>query len=233
MTASAVPPRESDVPDPGLAEARALADPTRAAIHRHVVRSSAPVTIAELVGATGLHHTAVRQHLAKLEAASLVSREVLPPEGRGRPRLAYRGFEHRHDQPYRLLAGMLADALRTGRTPREVGQDVGRELGRAAADAHRPPDPVGTVVAEARRLGFAPVVVEARAGTGVDGPPVTEIQLHACPYAELAATDPATVCSVHLGLAEGVAASVGGLVVDGLEPATELGGSCRFRVHRV
>ena len=212
--------------DPGLSEARALADPTRAAIHRHLVRAGGPVTIAELVALTGLHHTAVRQHLAKLEAAGLADHDALPPEGRGRPRLAYRGVEHAADRPYRLLAGMLADAVRTGRSAREVGHDAG------IRSAPRGTDALVAVVAETRRMGFAPVLTEHDVGTG-PGSGSAEIELHACPYAELALTDPGTVCSLPLGLAEGIADAVGGLAIDRLEPATAAGEPCRFRVRRV
>jgi predicted ArsR family transcriptional regulator len=36
-----------------------------------------------------------------------------------------------------------------------------------------------------------------------------------CPFVEVTATDPATVCQLHLGLAEGVAAELGqGAVID-------------------
>ena len=216
---------ERSAADHALREAKALADPSRAAIHRYVVQASGPVTIAELAGVSGLHHTAVRQHLTKLEGAGLVVREVLPPHGRGRPRLAYRGIEHPSEGPYELLAGMLADAVRTGRTAREVGRDAGA---RTAATGQ---DPLEAVVAEAHRLGFDPVVVRGDERGGGPGD-VTEIELRACPYTALALVDPTTVCSLHLGLAEGVAATVGGLVVEGLTVAPGDDGGCRFRVRR-
>lgn len=216
---------EPSAADAAVREAKALADPSRAAIHRYVLRAVTPATIAELVGVTGLHHTAVRQHLTKLEAAGLVTREVLAPNGRGRPRLAYRGIEHPGERPYRELAGMLADAVRTGRTARDVGRDTG------ARSATPGGDPVEAVVAHAQRLGFDPVVVGA-GGHGDASGDVTEIELRACPYAELAMTDTATVCSLHLGLAEGVATAVGGLVVEDLAVALTEAGRCRFRVRR-
>lgn len=212
-------------PDPVLRRAKALADPSRAAIHRMVVRSATPVTIAELAAATGLHHTAVRQHLAKLAAADLVHEEVLPPHGRGRPRLAYRGVAHPDDAPYRLLAGLLAEAVRTGHTAREIGRMAGTRWARPADD------PLLAIVDEARRLGFDPTVTRLAPTEPADGT-ATEVVLRVCPYADLAGADPETVCSLHLGMAEGLAERVGGLKVDGLEIGSPHEGGCRLRLHR-
>jgi DNA-binding transcriptional ArsR family regulator len=46
-------------------EARSLGDPTRYAVFRHVADASTPVTVAELTTRFGLHHNAIRQHLAR------------------------------------------------------------------------------------------------------------------------------------------------------------------------
>ena len=70
-------------------QARALGDPTRHAIFRHVTESTSPVTVRELTEQFGLNHNAVRQHLAKLVAAGLVVEEREAPSGPGRPRLLY------------------------------------------------------------------------------------------------------------------------------------------------
>lgn len=209
-------------PDAALVRAKALADASRAAIHRLALRAESPVTIAELAAATGLHHTAVRQHLAKLLAADLVTEQVLPPAGRGRPRLAYLGVEHPTDEPYRLLAGLLAEAVRTGQTAHEVGRSAGARWARPSDDA------LAAVVAEARRLGFDPMVTDHRAD---EADRSAEVELRVCPYSDLAGADPATVCSLHLGMAEGLAERIGGLVVDGLDVASPSDGGCRLRLH--
>ncbi|HEX7094249.1 MAG TPA: helix-turn-helix domain-containing protein, partial [Acidimicrobiales bacterium] len=70
-------------------QARALGDPTRHAIFRHIADADHPVGIAELTDAFGLNHNAIRQHVAKLVAAGLVIESKATGSGRGRPRLQY------------------------------------------------------------------------------------------------------------------------------------------------
>jgi predicted ArsR family transcriptional regulator len=70
-------------------QARALGEPTRHRIFGHLVSVGRPAGVAELTEVTGLHHNAVRQHLAKLVEAELVVESTERPMGRGRPRLAY------------------------------------------------------------------------------------------------------------------------------------------------
>jgi len=60
----------------------------------------------------------------------------------------------------------------------------------------------------------------------------TVLVLGACPFAEIAATDPATVCALHRGLADGVAERVGGVEVEALEVADPAGGGCRVVLRR-
>ena len=81
-------PRLAD-PSELAVQARALGDPTRHAIFRRLSEAAGPLTISELNEHIGLHHTAVRQHLAKLVAAGLVVEDVEPRTTRGRPRLRY------------------------------------------------------------------------------------------------------------------------------------------------
>ena len=50
----------------------ALGDPTRHSIFRYVAAKRRPVDVAELTAHVGLHHNAVRQHLARLVDAGLV-----------------------------------------------------------------------------------------------------------------------------------------------------------------
>ena len=64
-------------------QARALGDPTRHAIFRHVSDAPAPVGVAELTQLLGLHHNAIRQHLAKLVEARLLVESSARPAGRG------------------------------------------------------------------------------------------------------------------------------------------------------
>lgn len=201
-------------------QAQALGDPTRHAIFRRVVEAEAPIDVATLTAHAGLNHNAVRQHLAKLVDAGLVVETRSATGRRGRPRLLYRvasGADSRWGVtgPYERLSLLLAEIVRTGDSPLEVGRRAGgrrrRTEDRLAGDA--PPRPGGDladgtaeVTAAMAREGFEPEV--HRSGDRVD------IVLHACPYESTALADPAVVCALHRGMAEGVAAGTDASVAE-------------------
>jgi len=179
-------------------EARALGDPTRHAIFSHVAAASRPVDVAELTDLLGLNHNAIRQHLAKLLAAGLVVEAKAQSTGRGRPRLVYEvapGVESRWGVtgPYERLTVLLAEVIRTGRTPVEVGRDAGRAM-RAELDPAL--DGIEGLTAAMARQGFDPTV--RRRGARA------KVVLDTCPFVTTVLTDRETVCQLHLGLAEGL-----------------------------
>jgi predicted ArsR family transcriptional regulator len=203
------------------AQARALGDPTRHSIFRRLLEASGPLTVAELTAGVGFHHTAVRQHLAKLLAAGLVVEEAEQRTTRGRPRLRYTVDPAAAGRwggpgPYERLAVLLAEALRTGASPEEVGRRAGRDaVGRPAAGG-----PVGAVAAEMARQGFEPTLRQRRNGV--------EVVLGCCPYRAAALANPEAVCALHLGLARGTAEQVGGVEVEGLVPHDPRRAGCRL-----
>ena len=207
-------------------QARALGDPTRHSIFRLVVGASGPVTVAELTEHVGLHHTAVRQHLAKLVAAGLVVEDVERRSTRGRPRLHYAadpasaGRWEVHG-PYERLAVLLAEVLGSGDSPLEVGRRAG--LDRAL------PEPEGgtveAIMADMTRQGFQPSLRRRRGGI--------EIVLGHCPFEAAAVTNQQAVCALHLGLAQGVAEQVGGIEVEGLLPRDPRRAGCRLLMRPV
>lgn len=206
-------------------QARALGDPTRHEIFRAVADTDEAVTVAELTERFGLNHNAIRQHLAKLVAAELVGESTAAPTGRGRPRLVYAlapGVDSRWgvQGPYERLSLWLAEVVRTGETPVEVGERVGRRrrLGGRPGD-----DAVAVLVDEMARDGFEPTV--RRRGDELT------VTLTTCPFASTALADPDTVCALHLGIARGVVADLDGLVVDELVPHDPRRANCRLRAH--
>jgi len=209
----------------GLQEqARALGDPTRHAIFRHVVESSSPVSVGELTDRFELNHNAVRQHLAKLVAAGLVLEERAAPSGPGRPRFVYSvdpAAESRWGVtgPYERLSVLLTEVIRSGATPVEVG----RRAGLRAAAEHDDEDPGSALLAVAARGGFEPTLRQC----GDD----VEVLLHSCPFAAVAQADPDIVCELHHGIAIGVAEHVGGITIDGLDRKDPRRAPCRLRAH--
>jgi predicted ArsR family transcriptional regulator len=178
-------------------QAKALGDPTRHAIFRHISQAGRAVGIAELNDQFPFNHNAIRQHVAKLVAAGLVVETRAPTTGRGRPRLVYEINPAVEGQwgttgPYERLSRLLVEVIRTGLDPEEVG--------RRAADVFRVPSPSGDMVADVSaamaRQGFEPEVRPRRGGA--------EIVLHNCPFATTAVADRDTVCALHLGIAEGL-----------------------------
>lgn len=201
-------------------QARALGDPTRYSIFRHLVESGRRVDVAELAVHLGLNHTGIRQHLARLLAAGLVDEETAPASGRGRPRLTY-GIDPAAESrwgvvgPSERLAVILAEALRTGTGPREAGRRAARGAATSGAD------PVTSLREAMARGGFDPVVL--RQGVSV------EIGLRSCPFPEAAAAEPEIVCAVHRGIAEGVAELTGDrLVVEDLIRRDPPASPCRL-----
>ena len=204
-------------------QARALGDPTRHAIFRHIAQTGRPIGIAELNERFPLNHNAIRQHLAKLVAAGLVVEAQAPPSGRGRPRLVYEIDPAVEGQwgtagPYERLSRLLVEIIRTGDDP----EDVGRRF----ADDFRSPSPSGDGVADLSsamaRQGFQPEVRAVRGGA--------EIVLHHCPFASAAVADRATICALHLGIAEGLTDTTPAKVTEliGYDPRKA---NCRLRLH--
>jgi predicted ArsR family transcriptional regulator len=207
-------------------QAKALGNPTRHRLFRYIADAQAPVTVAELTGYAGLNHNAIRQHLTVLNEAGLVTEEAERRDRPGRPRLLYRldpeaVGEWGTPGAYAWLASLLTAALRNRQDPRQAGRQEGH---RRAAEMPGPGDPASLLEQEMARRGFRP----ARSDRG----PVTEFTLGRCPFAEVAATDPGTICQLHLGLAEGLSEGLGGLVTQRLaaKPARRAG--CRLTVRK-
>jgi predicted ArsR family transcriptional regulator len=204
-------------------QARALGDPTRHAIFRHIEQASRPVGIAELNEHFPFNHNAIRQHLAKLVAAQLVVETTMRGIGRGRPRLLYEvnaavGGQWGTNGPYERLSRLLVEIIRTGLTPEEVG--------RRAADLFRVSTPSGDVIADIAaamaRQGFEPEICSARRGS--------DIVLHNCPFGGVALADRQTVCSLHLGIAEGLADDTA-MTVTELVAYDPRKADCRLRIR--
>jgi predicted ArsR family transcriptional regulator len=206
-------------------QARALGDPTRHAVFRYIADAERSVDVAELTEHLGLHHNAIRQHLAKLVEAGLVSEGTAPRVGRGRPRLCYTVDPSAESRwgvtgPYERLTLMLTEIIRSGDSPVEVGRRFGA---RSRVATNGGADPVSNLVDAMERHGFEPTTTR-RGGT-------VDIVLHACPFETTALADPDTVCALHLGLARGVAEPLDGLIVDELIPRDPRRGGCRLRCH--
>ena len=194
-------------------QAKALGDPTRHAIFRYVADQHRPVDVAELTAHVGLHPNAVRQHLGRLVDAGLFDESTAAPQGRGRPRLVYTVAPNVDSRwgvvgPYEQLTVLMSEIIRSGDSPAVVGERAGRAAFDGGITSVPNADPVDVLVEQMARYGFEPTVTHH----GDD----VEVMLHVCPFETTALVDPDTVCGLHLGIANGIAAARGGLVVDEL-----------------
>ena len=205
-------------------QARALGDPTRYAIYRYVADSDASVGIAELTEHLKLNHNAIRQHLAKLVEAGLVIETLAKGAGPGRPKLLYQVDQAADSRwgvtgPYERLSLLLAEIVRTGDSATEVGRRAGMRLRPPSSAGGTPVTRMATAMAA---QGFDP---EVRAGKGK-----VDIVLHHCPFESTALADPETVCTLHLGIAEGLAEGTGS-VVEELRARDPRLADCRVRLR--
>jgi predicted ArsR family transcriptional regulator len=191
-----------------------------------------PIGVVELAGRIGLHPNTARFHLDALVADGL-GRRATESLGRvGRPRTLYAavpGSPGTGRRSYQVLAEILAGHLAAHtRRPAESAAQAGREWGRHLA---RRPLPFQRTTAEAALEQLLDVLADAgfEPSTPVGR---REIRLQHCPFREIADRHGEVVCSVHVGIMQGLLAELGApLRVQGAERfAAESG--CRVRLAR-
>jgi predicted ArsR family transcriptional regulator len=164
--------------------------------------------VKDLAAQLGLHANTVRFHLNRLITAGLVTREMEEHSGPGRPRLTFTAVaQHELEggrRSYQLLADMLAGFI-ADTSPDAPAQavELGRTWGRYLA---RKPAPAQRVTAEESLrellhvlddIGFSPLLAE-------DGDQPSQVHLRHCPFLEVASAHGEVVCSLHLGVMQGV-----------------------------
>ena len=181
----------------------------------------APLSIAEIAGQLAVHPNTVRFHLEALTKTGQVEPVEADRTKPGRPPLMFQavpGMDPAGPRHYRVLAGILVDAIADGPNPAGRATAAGRAWAEqvtpqpGAASQEQAVDRLTDLLSE---LGFAPE--KRSAGTDVG-----EIGLRNCPFLELARTHSEVVCPVHLGLMQGaMAAWDAPITVDALTPFAE------------
>lgn len=199
---------------------RALAGWTRVALLTSLRESAVPLDVRELAQGTGVHVNTVRFHLEVLAKAGLVSSEFEHRPRRGRPRQVWRAtatVTRGPEEGYRMLAEVLAGYLQAnvpdpGKLGIEIGALWGNQLAQAPVESPR--HGLDRVVDMLAKLGFSP--------EQVDTPDEIQLQLHSCPFLEVARGNSQLVCSAHLGMLRGALAEAGvPLTATSLNPLVE------------
>jgi hypothetical protein len=121
------------------------------------------------------------------EDAGLIVEEIEQRSRPGRPRLLYRLNPDIRgtwgtDGPYKLLATLLSEVVRTQACPREVGRAAGRHRARHASGCHN--GILGVIEEDMVVAGFHPVVIAHPRGC--------DFVLGRCPFVDVAEKDPPT-----------------------------------------
>jgi predicted ArsR family transcriptional regulator len=173
-----------------------------------------PMGVAEVAQQVELHQNTVRSHLELLVESGYAVRRSEAPSGPGRPRVVYEATAAPDgERNYRLLAEVLAQhLLATSERPGDAAASAGRSWAGLSEHQLRGGDVPGTgpaapiseeaaiatVVRMLGDIGFAPEVSADH----------TAINLHRCPFRELAESHPEVVCGAHLGMIQGALAEL-------------------------
>lgn len=160
------------------------------------------MSIATIADTLDVHPNTVRFHLDTLVSAGRVEQVASDRKGPGRPALLFRATQRmdpggpRH---YRLLAEILAVAVVGDQDAGARAMAAGREWGRqlkpappATTDAPDAEESIEQLIGFLDDLGFAP----ERRGS-------EQVELRHCPFLELAESQKAVICPIHLGLMQG------------------------------
>jgi predicted ArsR family transcriptional regulator len=181
-----------------------LGSPRRVELLDHLTRAAGPVTVLEAAEALGLHPNTARLHLEQLVEVGLVEQVSERRSEPGRPRALYTATRRtpadetraRGEDDYRALAAVLARGLAATDDPAGAALAAGEGWIEALADHPWPARPATAEVAATElgslldQLGFAPEMDLEH----------STVLLRHCPFADVARTDPAVVCGVHLGM---------------------------------
>ena len=198
---------------------RVLAGVSRVAVLEALRVNAGLLDVQAIAEQVGLHPNTVRSHLDQLVEAGLVESEVQERKTPGRPRLLFRATWTRGagaEGSYKVLAEVLASGIRDGEpAPGALAAEAGRRWGQrlkrqggASADKLDSGHALDRLVALLDDVGFAPQLSKATVAMtaiGATGATVdaTVIELHQCPFYDIARENTDVVCAVHLGLIQG------------------------------
>lgn len=196
-----------------------LADPTRYYIYQYILKKHTEVTVHEIAGEFSIHVNVARLHLTKLTDVNLLQAETKKTGKGGRPSRYY------HPAPeavqltfpfrdYQLLSKIAIQALTNLGTEgmhalHEVGQQFGAETIKQAILSKYVNETKLTF--EQRILIFKDACNTAGLSPAIsvdENSQMISLQIHNCPFKELASKEPSAICAMHTSLLKGIAESI-------------------------
>lgn len=180
--------------------------------------AAGPQSINDLAQELALHPNTVRFHLTRLVASGQVEQVTSTAAVPGRPAQLFAptpGMDPSGPRAYRMLAEVLVAGLAEGPNPGQRALQIGRSWGqRQVQSSTTSNNSIDQLVGLLDEIGFAPEFDETQ--------DASSITLRHCPFLELAHTQSAVICPMHLGLMQGAMQAWGASVqVDRLDPFVE------------
>lgn len=182
----------------GIARVSNLDDPVRRRLYDYVASCTQPAMRDDAAAAAGISRTLAAYHLDKLVDAGILTVSYARPAGRngpgaGRPAKRYARIQQELSvsvppRNYRLLAEVLAEVVTA-----DDSAIVGGAVATAARKAGRASASDDGVIGALCACGYEPT--QTAAG---------DIELHNCPFHQLARQYPELVCRLNLQLIEGM-----------------------------
>lgn len=182
------------------------------------------LSVAQVAEQTGLHINTARFHLDGLVSDGLATRTVEERETAGRPRVLYTSrVVATGSRSFALLAEMLTGLVATLDGATSTVLDMGRTWGHRLVEKPAAAQPIDANESLTRLnkvlddIGFKPEVTTLRNGK-------MELNLHHCPFQEVAERHTDVVCALHLGLIQGALAELGApITAESLNPFVKPG----------
>lgn len=172
-------------------------------------------TIGELCEATGLHANTVREHLQRLIEGGYVLQSTEHRTTRGRPRTLYSAATGAANASSPIARDKVSAAARRGDLLRRVTSGSASVLGRDATYQ------LDALIEHLEESGFEPVVDDEQ----------LTVDLSPCPHAAGRTEDRPMLCTVHLGLMQGVLTEAGGPLAAEAVRTTALPADCTVQLR--
>lgn len=216
-----------DVSDDMQLQAKALADPSRFRLFRHIVQAERAVGVAELTELLGFNHNAIRQHLTVLTESGLVAETTERRTTRGRPRKEYTARQDALNAfrsvsgSYEKLASLLLQVIAEEQEPFDVGYRAALASAIDEPEAENPAEVIDLLLKQLAAEGFEPEQTS----------PLSAKLLH-CPFADVAADGPGVVCELHRGLISGYLAGRDETMTGDLSPRDPHKAGCLVAIEQ-